>query len=198
MPPAAALTDAHLRDCRVVPDRLCLLEKLPKHGVVAEVGVLAGDFSASILEIIQPSKLLLIDSFGSADWAWTGRFTADQHLEFVRSRFKEQRESGQVEVIQEYSWDALAALPEHSLDLAYIDAGHDYDSARKDLEAARHAVSPTGVIVMNDYIMFDTSLGVPYGVVHATNEFCLEHGWEMFLFALQSHLFNDVALRKIS
>lgn len=38
---------------------------------------------------------------------------------------------------------------------------------------------------------------MPYGVVHATNEFCVQHGWEVLWMAMQSHLFNDVVLREI-
>jgi hypothetical protein len=73
----------------------------------------------------------------------------------------------------------------------------DDDSVHKDLSVAGHKVVPGGILVMNDYVMYDPFLGAPYGVIHATNEFCLEHGWELVYLALQQHMFNDVALRKL-
>ena len=50
-----------IANLRVVTDRETLLGLLPKHGVVAELGVNKGDFSATILSENQPARLHLID-----------------------------------------------------------------------------------------------------------------------------------------
>jgi hypothetical protein len=59
--PAPQLSQHHLRNCAVVPTRTDLLARLPKGGVVAELGVLHGAFSREILAIVQPDRLHLID-----------------------------------------------------------------------------------------------------------------------------------------
>lgn len=197
LPPATKLTDRHLRNCRVVEDREILLGLLPKGCRVAEIGVLGGDFSEKILKVSAPKYLLLADLFESDDWGWTNRFAAAGHEDFVRDRFQTQLAGGQVEVRRGLSWEVLSDLPDSSFDWIYIDAGHDYESVSRDLAAARTKVIPGGYLVMNDYIMYDPNHGTQYGVVHATNEFCLEHDWEVVWLALQEHLFNDVVLRQI-
>jgi len=186
-----------LQNCRVVSDRLALLDYLPKAGAVAEVGVLAGDFSAEILARAQPRQLFLLDSFAADDWSWTNRFKAVDHLAFVSERFKNEIRDGRVVVRKGHSWDEIAKLENGSLDWIYIDAGHDYESTHRDLEASRPKVKDGGFIVMNDYTLFDFTQGVPYGVIHATNEFCITHGWEMVYFAFQQHMFNDVVIKEL-
>lgn len=197
IPGTLTLREEHIRNCRLVTDREALLAHLPRNGVVGEVGVLAGDYSASILRVTTPRKLYLIDSFDASDWAATGRFGPPEHETFVRDRFQAEIASGLVETRKGLSWECLALFPDESFDWLYIDAGHDYESVRKDLDVARTKIRTGGLIVMNDYTIYDPFLGVPYGVIHATNEFCLQHGWEIAWLALQSHMFNDVVLRKL-
>jgi hypothetical protein len=48
---APALSDPHLRNCRVLESRDKLLEYLPKDSIVAEVGTLHGHFAEKILSI---------------------------------------------------------------------------------------------------------------------------------------------------
>ena len=174
-----------------------MLDHLPREGTVAEVGVLAGDFSAEILTRTQPRRLFLLDSFVADDWGWTDRFKAVDQLSFVSERFKNEIQDGRVVVHKGNSWDEIAKLEDRSLDWIYIDAGHDYESAHRDLEASRSKVKDNGFIVVNDYTMYDFTQGIPYGVIHATNEFCIEHGWEMVFFAFQRHMFNDVVIKKL-
>lgn len=187
----------HIENCRLVVDRVALLDLLPKGGVIAEVGVLAGDFSEKILEVVRPGKFYLLDLFESDDWAWTGRFTAEHHQEFVTARFESLVKAGDVEVRQGNSWELLDAFPDEHFDWIYIDADHSYESVKKDLAAARLKVKPGGLIVMNDYVIADAQRGDPYGVMHATNEFCMEEGWELVYMALQEHSFNDVVLKQL-
>jgi len=50
---------------------------------------------------------------------------------------------------------------------------------------------------MNDYIMYDHFTKEEYGVVPATNEFMMEHNFEMLYFALHPEMFCDVLIRRI-
>ena len=55
---------SHFSNCIVLSNRSELLRRLPKGGVVAEIGVADGDYSQEILALNEPSKLLLIDFLG--------------------------------------------------------------------------------------------------------------------------------------
>jgi hypothetical protein len=60
--PAPRLDGRHVRNCRVVPDRVDLLKTcLPKHGIVAELGTDHGDFAEMILKFSSPKELHIID-----------------------------------------------------------------------------------------------------------------------------------------
>src|SRR5262245_35482083 len=49
-PGAPDLDERHLRHCRVVPNRIVLLDHMPKDAVCAEVGILRCAFSKCIME----------------------------------------------------------------------------------------------------------------------------------------------------
>ena len=57
----APLADEHLRNCRLFASREELLERLPKFGIGAEIGVDRGHFSEMIFSITQPRELNLFD-----------------------------------------------------------------------------------------------------------------------------------------
>lgn len=72
-----------------------------------------------------------------------------------------------------------------------------------DLEAARTKVKPGGVMVINDYYVFETLfLGGPkgrwgtYGVIHAANEFILRYDWELVYMTLHARNEPDLAIRR--
>ena len=55
------LTERHLENCRVLPQREAILQRMKLGGIAAEVGVQRGLFSRSIIDICQPTELHLID-----------------------------------------------------------------------------------------------------------------------------------------
>jgi hypothetical protein len=193
------LLERHLRHCRLVEDRVRMLEFFPRNGVAAELGVLAGDFSEKILEIAQPRKLYLIDQYWSRDWAWReiSRFDEAHHRDFVERRFLPHTQSGRVVIESGNSWEVLARFPRDTFDFVYIDAAHDYESVRRDLEAARETAKQGGLIALNDYISYDHVAKMEYGVVEAVNAFCNQYDYEVVFFALHTSMFNDVVLAKI-
>jgi hypothetical protein len=192
------LNSKYTTNCRFVHDRYVALNALPKGGIIAEVGVLAGDLSEWLLKNIQPKELHLIDIFYGNDFPGRDRFKKKENEQFIINRFNQQLQEGQVKMHKGYSWEMLAAFPDLCFDWIYIDAAHDYESVKKDLDQAIKKVKPSGYIIMNDYIMYDHLANTKYGVVQATNEFCIEHGWEFIFFAFHPQLFCDVVLRKIS
>lgn len=94
------------------------------------------------------------------------------------------------------SAETLKSLPDGHLDLAYIDAGHDYDSVLQDAQQCVRAVRPSGILVFNDYVLHDPFAGVDYGVVPVVNDLVVNQGWRVVGFALHKHLFCDIAMTR--
>ncbi len=192
------LSPRHTQNCKFVHSRYAALRELPQKGVIAEVGVLAGDLSQWFLNHKKPKELHLIDVFYCDDFPGKNRFKKKQNLSFVKKRFENQISDDIVSLHQGYSWNMLSKFEDHYFDLIYIDAAHDYDSVRRDLKESAKKIKLNGSIVMNDYIMYDHLAKSAYGVVQATNEFCVNENWEFDYFAFHPNLFCDVILKKIT
>ena len=197
------LPDALLKRARVISNRVAALSLWPQPAVIAEVGVGLGDFSQQILGVCRPRQFIAIDSFTlhRLDSLWgksiRDHFGEKTHEEFYRHRFASEIATGTVAVMNGNSSDMISALPDQSVDVFYVDADHSYEGVHRDLEALRPKVKPDGWIVMNDYTPAEIGLSnEPYGVIQATNEFMLTHGWEMAYFALAYVMYCDVGLRR--
>jgi hypothetical protein len=192
-----------LANARVIADRWQGLHLWPKDAVVAEVGVALGDFTDNILNWARPRRFIAIDRFDLHEipmlWGRPTReiFSGGTHLDFYKARFAQQIEAGGFEVIQGDSAPSIDSLADESVDVFYVDADHLYEGVRKDLVALRPKVKPDGWIIMNDYIPEDTFGRETMGVIQATNEFMVEHGWEMAYLALAPMMYCDVGLRKL-
>lgn len=202
--PALELKARHLKNAKIVANRRFIITDLPKHQVVTEVGVAFGDFSRAILDVMEPSKFYAVDLFDlhrqEVIFGMNSRdkFSDKTHEEFYRDRFAKEIANGQVELRTGLSADTLAQFPPETFDMVYIDAAHDYVNVKRDLEATKRVVKPTGTIIMNDYVLSNPFDGQLFGVVQATNEFCIEAGWEISHLALHPFMFCDVALKRLS
>lgn len=192
-----------LEHARLLPDRRAALPLWPRAAVIAEVGVAAGDFSAAILRTCEPRRFLAIDRFDlhTLPELWGAPpqrlFGERTHLDFYQHRFAAEIAAGTVSVHVGDSATAIAALPDASVDVFYVDADHTYEGVARDLDAIAGKVRPDGWIVMNDYIPSQVGFGeAAYGVIQATNEFMLRHGWCMAYFALAPVMYCDVGLRR--
>lgn len=174
---APQLQETHLRNCRVIADRHTLLEHLPKHAVVAEVGVAYGDFSQEILSRTQPRELHLLD----LEQRWGDRFV--DRPKHVHCHIGD-------------SGDLLEKFPDGYFDWIYIDADHSYEMVRRDAQIAQRKVKSGGLLVFNDYTIYDAILAQPYGVPKTVHELCREENWEMTYLALEATGFFDVVLRR--
>ncbi len=192
------LTSRHLKNCQFAIDRYEALKKLPSGGIIAEIGVLGGDLSDWFLKTLAPKELHLIDLYNCADFPGKDRFNKRQHETFIYNRFDEQIKDELVKIKKGYSWDVMATYPDNYFDIIYIDAAHDYNSVKKDLQLSAKKIKENGFIVMNDYIMYDHLARSKYGVVEATNEFCINEGWEFLYYAFHPNLFCDVVLGKMT
>jgi predicted O-methyltransferase YrrM len=182
MPPARALGDAHVANCTLVANRERIVERMPKGGAIAEVGVLRGRFSRRLLDIAAPRELHLFDT----SFARHG----------VAERFGREIEAGAVHLHEGLSWERLPELPDGALDFIYLDADHSYEGVTRDIGVAKRKLRPDGFLIFNDYTYWSPLECLKYGVVEAVNELCLDDGWEMIYLALAARMYCDVALRR--
>ncbi len=193
-------------------EREHFLHALPKGGVGAELGVFKGEYSQTILDIVEPEALHLVDA-----WAWslqdaipfadvpdymaeidanTVRYMGgppDQALETcyqdVRQRFADRPE---VTIHRGQTHDVVKRFQEPMFDFIYIDANHFYEYVLRDLIEWSATLKPGGVILLND--CFDGMLGrrQHLGVVEAVTQFRKRGDWRIL--ALTASAFSDLAM----
>lgn len=176
------VTDRHLENCRVLPNREAILHKMKVGGIAAEIGVLEGQFSKSILDFCRPKKLHLIDI----------------NLRRIHSneKFKVEIDSGIVELHEGDSSSIIQKFPDHYFDFVYVDANHSYGGVKKDIQAVESKIKQNGFLIFNDYTLWSPCECIMYGVIPAVNAFCLEKDWEFVYFALECFMYCDVAIRR--
>jgi hypothetical protein len=169
---------------------------------VAEIGVALGDFSQAMIETLRPAKFVAFDIFNMHCFPvhW-GRPSSEIFGDLTHREFYEQRISGlgkNCELVVEVgpSADQLPRYPDSAFDFIYIDGAHDYERVRTDAAQASRLASPDGVLIFNDYTLYDPVVLSPYGVVQAVNELLAAGEWVVVGFAFQRHMFCDIALRR--
>lgn len=165
-----------------------LLPHLPGRGIAAEVGVDEGEHVEAILKLADPEKVFLID-------LWAGEPGRRARAQ-VERRFASKIAAGKVVLRQECSWESLATFPDAFFDWVYIDAAHDYDSVKKDLEVSARKVKPDGYICGHDYVLWAEDGLSRFGVVEAVNEFCNAHDYRLAYLTNQKNRHLNYALRK--
>jgi len=150
---------------------------LSSGAVLAELGVWKGSFSRLLLDHFKPSTLHLFDlSFDLLDPA-------------VRANPAVRLHEGD-------SGTAITALPDGSLDLAYVDGDHSYAGARRDLFGILPKVKPGGYIQINDYTPWSVLSGFPYGVMANVNELLNSGAGKVVGFAWHAFGHHDVLIRR--
>lgn len=184
--PAVFLTERNLLNCRALPSREEMLKRIPTGSVCIEVGVAQGYFSEKILETINPQKLYLIEY--DADMA--GR---------LAQKFEAEIRMGRVTVLCGDSVEMLRTIPESSIDFVYLDATHDYEHPKAELEICKNIIKTDGIIAGHDYTRFSMWECSQYGVIEAVNEFCISNGFEMIYITMDVlHSNASYALMRIS
>jgi hypothetical protein len=188
--PAIPLSDIHVRNCRLVLNRRQMLEHIGAQQVVAELGVNRGAFSRVMLEVLQPSKLHLIDSWGSE------RYHEGLMHDIERS-FASQIDANIVHIHQNMSLDASRLFRPQYFDFIYIDTDHSYSVTKNELLAYEPAMKPEGIIAGHDYSMGNWKKSYRYGVIEAVHEFCVTRHWELIFLTIDPIESQSFALRRL-
>jgi len=137
-------------------NRLMLLQRMPKDGVVAEIGVWEGGFSELILDVTQPKELHLIDPWSyQPDYKNTafGKGEDGEKMEakyqMVVEKFKD---DSRVTIHRKMSDDGLKSFPDAHFDWIYLDGNHNYDVVSKDLRLSARKVKNDGKIAGDDLL----------------------------------------------
>lgn len=187
--PQTELELRHTWKCRVLPHRNALLDLLPKDGLVAEIGVAFGRFSAEILKRTRPRELHLID-------AWEGdRYGAG--LAEIEARFRNDISDGRVRIHRGNSVDVLRALPPDSFDWVYIDTNHKFETTAEELRLCESLVRDGGQIAGHDFCTGNVIDAIPYGVVEAVTAFCKERDWCFRYLTVESRGHFSFSLQRI-
>jgi hypothetical protein len=197
------IASEHIRDARLYADRKDLILALCTSGkvdVIGEVGVALGEFSEFLLKSLAPKLFIGFDLFDlhhqNELWGQDTKaiFKGKTHYDFYRERLSSYGKAVMAE--KGPSQEMLARFPDGSFNLIYLDADHGYDGVKQDAELASKKLAADGLLIFNDYIMYDHIMHSPYGVVPVVNDMVVNEGWDVVGFSLQQQLFCDIALRR--
>lgn len=195
-----------LENAKLVSTRQDILKYMPQNAIVAEVGVAYGEFTKKILSVMKPQKFYAIDYYSQDNphRAYMGRndFQTSNltHYEWYEKQFKKEIENGQLEMKQGFSWDVLETFPDNFFDYVYLDACHEYDAVKKDVEVLERKVKPNGIIAFNDYNSYcmtiePTRKNAYFGVPAVVNEFIGRTNSQVLFLSLARHSSYDIVIR---
>ncbi len=175
--------------------------RIGKNLVWAEIGVELGDFSSYIMSTFDIAEYHAFDLFKLHELPEIfGRspaevFNSKTHQQFYIDRFKAEIAQNRVFT---HAGDSSGEVDkvDTMFDVIYVDGDHELEGVKRDALAAIRKLKPDGLLIFNDYIMFDHMAHVPYGVVPVVNELCVAHGWRMTHLALNRNMFCDVVLTR--
>lgn len=143
-------------------------------GRAVEVGVATGRFSEHILTRWRGAHLLSVDPWRAAppdEYVDVSNRSQEEHEEaYALAKQRLARFGQRSSVWRMTSMEAAARIPPGSLDFAYLDGRHDYESVKQDLELWYDKVRPGGIFAGHDYRDGVLPQGV-FGVRSAVDEF---------------------------
>ena len=200
-PPYPAITSEHVQGARLFANRADQIAGLSidKGGRVAEVGVWRGAFSKVLVDLLKPRQFVAFDIFtGHLETNWNG-MTGQQLFDGLTHRQFYEREmapfAANVTVVEGDSRQTLRPYADRSFDLVYIDGNHYHEFVKSDAELGAEMVKDAGFLVFNDYMLIDHN-HANYAIVPVVNDMVVNHGWQVAGFALDQHLYCDIALQR--
>lgn len=146
-----------------------IVDHFPEGSHFVEVGTWKGMSAAYMaVEIINSGKKIKFDCVDS--WEYLENLPDDIPFKLfpndLYSVFLKNIEPVKdiITPVKEISWEGAKKYKNESLDFVFIDAAHDYESVKKDINAWYPKVKYQGIIGGHDYPEFE-------GVVRAVNEY---------------------------
>lgn len=180
--PAIPMPAKHYESAQVLPNRLAMLDKLPKGKIIGETGVGVDNIAAEILNRAKPAKLHL---FGTGESSLTD--------EVLRDGLR----SGCVVPHGAPYGLELADVPDGFFDALYLSGETAVDDVLTLLELAARKTTAGGTIMVNSYAVWSTVSMYHCGTARAVNKFCTQHGWKMTYLALDPMGYYNVALNPL-
>lgn len=134
-------------------------------GVGVEVGTERGVFAKQILKTAR--RLYCVDPWK----AYKGYrdHVSQQKLDSFYRETQERLKEYDCTLMRMFSEEAVKSFPDGSLDFVYIDANHDYENVKRDIELWSKKVKEGGIVAGHDYVK-RKGQGHLYGVVQAVDE----------------------------
>lgn len=173
----------------IVKNRADFIKSLPKNGIIAEVGVLAGAHAITMLTYAEPKMMYLIDPWEHTEdredqLHFGGRIIDDDEWFDLYKRVKKTFQGYQnVKLIKMFSGDAAAIFPDNYFDWVYIDANHAYEACKQDLLLWYPKIRSGGFLCGHDYADNAFNLSHGFGVKQAVDEFLQENKLEISILA---------------
>lgn len=124
----------------------------------AEVGVFTGYYSEVLCKAMPGLDLTCVDIWGKGKY----QQAEDECLARLKPYY--------VKIVKNYSVEAAKEVEDGSLDFVYIDAAHDYENVKKDIEAWAPKVRIGGIVCGDDFYQGKSGgMGVMRAVTEYTN-----------------------------
>lgn len=199
----AEIKSEHLNGARLFANREDMIKAFARPTeIVGEIGVALGDFSKKLIEVFNPGYFVAFDMFNMHEqegliWGKTSSelLKGKTHPQYYRDEMDGLIERLLIEAGR--SQDNLKKYGDKSFDVLYIDGDHNYEPVKEDAGIALQKIKDDGLIIFNDYVMYDHFGGYPYGVVQVVNEIVASTDWKIVGFALQRWMFCDIALQRV-
>ena len=188
--PKINLKPEHIAHSQLVIDRCELLRKLPKNGIVAEIGVDEGNFSHEIISNCRPAKLHLID-------LWSTERYGQLKKEKVENKFQDEISNRRIEINLGESTKVARSFPDSYFDWVYIDTSHSYETTFAELKEYQKKIKKNGIIAGHDYVRWSRTGFTRYGVIEAVSEFCCNFNWEIIYLTVESDDNPSFAIKKM-
>jgi len=167
-----------------------VLSILPNTGSYLELGAGGGDYSKWLLDRKNFDSSYLLDFFDQP-CARYGRWTAENHEQYVKDLFKDKN----VKTIAGDINDTIKTL-DRKFDYIYIDASQDYESVYNYLLECDKVINQGGVIGINDYTFWSYFEQIEYECVEAVNYFLNHSNWYVVGYSLGYCGYSDIYIKK--
>lgn len=143
-----------------IEDYRRLASQIPENGTMVEIGTFRGRSLCSISDIIKQRKInvIAIDTFEGTPTE-VSELNGYYENEDILSQFQNNiQRFGISEFVTIYKGDGAEYaknLPDHSLDLVFIDADHSYEAVKRDIDSWKNKVKFEGILAGHD-ILWDS------------------------------------------